>query len=250
MAEVSRQEFAEAVHAALGSVWHLCREVDRLNLALRDELQQEPLRFQSLGGFSSGKKSGDNEDRRVIRNWFGRIYTVGDTQAGEEADGDADEEADDGGDDESTKGHGGRLVSIWPERPFLSVKLVLFDPAASDVIEPEIQYVVLGDWAYGAARLKFPAGAPFTLDREMLRRLLRAVPSAGSTTKGKSIMTGAKVGKPKGDKKKGDRRLSFRCLGAVQTAALYELDSAAALEKLARDIKTHWKAVVAGNAAR
>jgi hypothetical protein len=253
MADVSRQQFTEAVHAALGSLWHLYREVDRLNTALRDTLQREPLRFHSVGGTSSGKGSSD-EDRLVVRNWYGRLYGVEGSDGADDADEDAEpEEESDEGLEEGRPRRRRRPVRIPQDTPLLAVKVVLFDPTSAAPVEPELQYVVIGDWALGTGGAKLPARGAFELEKLMLRRLLKAIPATTPPDAGRRILTRAKVRKAKGMKGvkgKGDRRLGFRCLGDVVAIPLFKCDSAAALDQLVDDVKAYWRKVVIGNGSR
>jgi hypothetical protein len=242
VAEASGRQFTEAVYAAIHSVRHLYREVDRLNWLLRDELQREPDALRSLGGTGFGKRKDD--EHRVIRDWYGRLYSPNGAEEPDEGDEEEvglDEEGDESAeDDHPRKGRG--LVRIQSDQALVAVKVILYDPSNRGPVEPVLQYAVLADWVCGSGVRGSAKAATFEIQKSGLRRVLRALPA--SPPSDRWVFSKAKVRKTKGAKAERDRRLGFRCRGLAKIVPLYELDSAEAIEKLAETIKAHWKATM------
>jgi hypothetical protein len=247
----SRRQFADALAALLDTTRHLVSEVDRLNAHLRETLQTPPLAFRSVGASKMGKASTSDPDQRLVRDWYARLFALrdrGTATRDEEAELDEPEGSDD---DDAADGQRPsrrqRLIRIPVGQPLLVVKVVLRDPVGRANFEPEVQYAILGDWASGHAATRFGPGHTFTLGPVMLRRMLKAVPLRTPGLANQRIMTPARVQRPKGAKnrkKKGDRNLSFRILGAMAGRPLYELDSPETVDRLIAEIRAHWRRVV------
>src|SRR5215471_15261425 len=93
MASVGRRRFAEAVTTTFETVRHLFRTIDRLNVDLRNALEAPPTPLRSAGGTSVGKTSGRRDDeRQVIRAWYGRLHAPGLSRNDEPDDDDSPEE--------------------------------------------------------------------------------------------------------------------------------------------------------------
>ena len=73
MSDITREGFTSAVAATIASVHHLYREVARLNVELREALNEEPGALISVRGSSFGK-SGLNLTRVVIRDAYGVLF--------------------------------------------------------------------------------------------------------------------------------------------------------------------------------
>lgn len=237
---VSREEFAEAVAATIGSVHHFYREVGRLYTALRETLQSEPDPFVPVGGY--GAKPSKDIDRTIVRNWFGQLFEP--NLAGEE------EEEDDVDEDDADEGTTSRRKQapalLYPDHPMLVVKLQLFHSRQEVGFEPELQYAVIGEWACGTNHAGPTKGDAFQIARSMLRRIVKAFDAAAVKQDGQRHTTHAMI-KGKAGSKGVDKRISFRALSTPQRVALYELDSAEALEEAGRSIQRHWNAATSSS---
>lgn len=241
MEDISRSEFAEAVGAAIASVRHFYREVDRLVLTLREALLEEP---DSLGVVRGSTGKGTNvkqQGRLVLRDEYAILFE-GASDLGDEDDEDDDadaEEADDAADNPSGSRKRSTPAELNADQPLLALRLSLATHRHLQTFEPSLQYAVLGDWGLGLAGAK-PAES-FLLKRNMLRRITWILEKGDNS---KRMLTAAQViGKGK-RVKGGDRTLSCRILGGVQTVALYDLDGPKALDDLAVTMKQHWRTVI------
>lgn len=246
MENVSRSEFAESVSAAIASVRHFYREVDRLVVNLREVLLEEPDSLKVVRGSTGKGTSVKQQGRVVLRDEYSILFEPAEDEEGAadaaEDDGDDEEDADEL-EDEVDKPSGSRKRSrpaeLDPDQPLLVLRLSLATQRPSESFEPSLQYAVLGAWGLGLTEAKHPG--PFLLKRNMLRRITWILEKGDSS---KRILTAARViGKGKGAKS-GDRTLSCRILGGVRAVALYDLDQPKALDDLAVAMKEHWRSVL------
>jgi len=248
MSNITREQFASAVDAAISSVYHLYREVDRLIVGLRDTLAEEPSPLAAMRGTSG--KSGRDPTRLVMRNEYGTLF--GPVIADEDVDDDQDdleEETEDEPevDAEAEDGAQGRRkrspVEIMADQPLLAVLVTLYDPQKQVSFEPQIKYGVMNDWTVGDQASK-PGQTILLVGRYMLRRIPRALAASGGVAKSKRLPTRATAkrgaGEKKGAKKGHDRRLSCRLPMGVETVPLYSLDNAEELDRLAKSMKRMW----------
>jgi len=224
MEPMTAGDFAAAVHAAVEGVRHLYRELNRLNLALVEALEAEPSSLSSLLGRGKAEKEG----RTTVRDWYGQLFRSADLEDEDLAE--DDDDAEDDAEDDSTKD--GVLVTLDPDQPLLGVKLIVYDAPRGAEFQPQIAYAVLRDWGIGKAGQKIDA--PFEVKRAMLKKLPRSIDTGGEP---KRIVSAVRVGK---GGKKGDRRLSFKVAGAVQSKPLFDLSGPDSVLSLAAAMKEHW----------
>jgi hypothetical protein len=241
MEGVSRQEFADAVSAAVASVKHFYREVDRLVATLKESLLAEPDPLKVVRGSTGKGTSMKQHGRVVLRDDFSILFepVADDDAAGDEPD---DEDEGEEGDDEEPVATGRRRsapAELDPDQPVLALLLNLATSRPAEAFEPTLQYGVLGEWGIG------PGGAspegPLLLKRYMLKRVAWVLERPDTS---KRMLTHARV-IGKGKKSKGaDRTLSCRIMGGVHTVALYDLDQPKALDDLAEAMRAHWRQVL------
>ena len=249
MSEITRDQFASAVATAISSVYHLYREVDRLMVALREALAEDPNALTPVRGTVMGK-TGRDPGRLVLRYEYGTLFgaVTPDEDDVEEDDEDEGEEADEEG--ESEDGAGGRRKSkpadIAADEPLLAVRVGMYDASKQTAFEPQLEYAVMSDWTIGDA--KSAPGDRFVLQRYMLRRVPRALAMSNGIEKGGRLVTRSAARRVDGAKKgKGkDRRLSCRLPCGVEIVPLYSLDSADQLDQLAQRMKTMWLDAIKG----
>lgn len=240
MANSKRHRFAEGVRETFQTVRDLYRTIDRLNLDLRDALQTPPTPFRALGGTSLGKPQDRSDERQIIRAWYGRIHAPGLPQDNEpEEEGPPDEEADEEG---SPRRRSRRApVTLGTNDRLLATKLVLYEPGNTR-LEPVLRYAVMGGWVVSGKRQAERRAKSFEIPSNMLRRLLTPLPA--SVGGRQLIATRAKIRLPKGTKTgKSGYQLSYRCIGGIKEAPLYDLDSPQRLAALVNAIKRHWSRV-------
>lgn len=251
MTEITREQFASAVSAAISSVHHLYREVDRLMVALRDALAEEPSPLVPVRGISGGK-AGRDPGRLVVRHEYGTLFKpamaddddVDVDDGDEDDDGGGDDDADEGV-DEAEEGSGSRKRTkrrppeIVADQPLLAMRIGMYDASKPATFEPQIEYAVMSDWAVGNASSTRP-GDRFILQRYMLRRVPRALATSIGVAKGGRLVTRAAARRMTGRKKGEDRRLSCRLPCGVEIVPLYSLDSAEKLEQFAQSMKAMW----------
>ena len=230
---ITRAEFQEAVASTLASIHHFYREVGRLYVSLRDSLQAEPNPLVAVGGLAA-RPSRSNE-RANVRNWFGELFEP--RQDDEDA-GDEDLEVDDDEEDEVSTKKKGSPVLLDATRPLLVIKLKLYDPSDAKESEPQLQYAVVGDWARGTGQPKAGQDQPLEMAHHMLRRIIRAF-DASTQERDHRVTTKAMIRSKKGTKSV-DRQVSFRILTKPHSVALFDLDSAGALDSVSREIQDHW----------
>jgi hypothetical protein len=225
------------VTATFENVRHLYRTIDRLNLDLRNALQMPPTPLRAIGGTSLGKMKDRDDERQIIRSWYGRVHVPGVSQDNEpEEEGPADEEPDEEGVPQRKRRS--PPVDIRMNDRLLAIKLVLFE-SGNARFEPVIRYAVIGDWVVSGKHMAERRGKSFAIPRNMLRRLLRPLPSSGAGIE--RIATNAKVRRPKGVKTgKASNQLSYRCFGGIKETPLFHLDSPQRLVALVQAIKRHW----------
>lgn len=242
MDEITREQFASAVSAAISSVHHLYREVDRLIAGLRDTLAEEPSPLTSIRGTLG--KAGRDPGRLVMRNEYGALFkpAAQDEDEGEEDDEDeGEEEADEDAEDAAhrAKSSKARTPDIAADQPLLAMRIGLYDASKPDAFEPQIEYAVMSDWAIGNATAVRP-GDRFLLQRYMLRRIPRALATSAGVPKGGRLVTRSAARRVAGRKKGEDRRLSCRLPCGVEIVPLYSLNSAEKLDGLAHSMKAMW----------
>ncbi|MCC6909121.1 MAG: hypothetical protein IT430_14355 [Phycisphaerales bacterium] len=231
MTDLTREEFAVAVHSTISSVHHLYKEVGRLYVALRDALQAEPVPFVAIGGFPA-KVSRDGS-RTIARSFFGQLFEpslIDDlSQEDEEMEDDEEEEID----EESTPKKGGKTPVQLSGR-LLAVKLKLHDPKR-EKFEPHLQYAVIGDWTVG------PKHDPIRADDWLARYMLRRIIAAFDLDRpDQPTVTRAVVKKSRSRQKAVDRRVSFRVLKSGAPVPLFDLSSLESIDRVAQRIQGIW----------
>ena len=241
MSDITRETFRSAVAATITSVQHLYREVSRLNVELREALNEEPGALIPVRGSSYGKPR-INPTRFVIRDAYGVLFKP--VVSDEEMDAADDEEEEPDTETDSGKSSPVELVA---DQPLLAVRVVLYDPrklGRDDGIEPQIQFGVMSDWKVDSGEAT--DGQQFTLARSMLRRVPLSLGAGIGTGHASRLQTTASVKSVKhvvGAKHKRikkNRKLSCQLPGGVETEPLYSLDSPEELNKLVGRIRTMW----------
>ena len=244
---ITREQFASAVASAISSVHHLYHEVDRLITGLRESLAEEPESLNPIRGTFG--KSGRDQTRLIIRNEYGALFAsmLNDEDGGDENEDDAEDE----GDEVKTNIPVPRVASALPpeiasSQPLLAVRVVMYDPQKQRSFEPQIQYAVMSKWTVGKGI--WTPDQRFLLFKSMLRRIPRALAEGASLSKGARIITKAKVtsvvGSKRGSKRGDERQLGCQLPSGVETVALYSLDAAEELDRLARSMKAMWSKAV------
>jgi hypothetical protein len=239
MSNITREDFASAVAAAISSVQHLYRQVDHLIMSLRDMLAEQPNALIPVRGTLG--KSGRSQSRLVIRHEYGVLFApaiIDEDDDGEEEDEELDENVEDADEDVDNTPRKRPPAEIGADQPLLAIRIAMYDPQKPDSFEPQIQYALMSKWAIG--KTAWTPDQRFVLARYMLRRVPRALASGASTPKGARLVTNAKIRKAVGGKKSDDRRLSCVLPAGVATVPLYMLDSATGLGNLAEQIKAMW----------
>jgi hypothetical protein len=237
---VTREQFASAVSSAISSIHHLYREVDRLVSGLREHLAEEPNSLTMISGtFSKGSR---DQARLIVRNEYGALFgpAISDDEASDEDEEEIDEEGDEAEDEDGSAKRKRTPAQIAADEPLLGVRVVMYDPQKRDSFEPQIQYAIMAEWTAG--KKPYDADQRFVLRRSMLRRVPKAL-GATNLTANMRLSTKAAV-KIAGAKKTDERQLSCRLPAGVRTVALYTLDSAEALDRLAQSIKAMWDKAV------
>jgi hypothetical protein len=210
MSDITREEFAAAVAAAVSSVHHLYREVDRLIVGLRDALAAEPCPLTPVRGTLG--KSGRDQGRFVIRYEYGTLFSAqpSDEEAlGEDEDEEDVEEADE--EEGGPRVHKYKPREIVAGQPLLAVRIVMHDPVKQAALEPQVQYAVMSEWGLGSSAAQ--AGTRFVVARYMLRRIPRAL-GGGGAGQGKRLVTRAAVKRAAGTKG-GSKSTRGRLLSAT-----------------------------------
>src|SRR5438034_442823 len=143
MVSSRRRRFAEGVTATFETIRHLYRAVDRLNLDLRDALQNPPTPFRTVGGTWVGKTKDRDDERQIIRAWYGRVHAPGLSQDSEPEE-DVEEDSDDDG--APSRRRRRPPIAIESGDRLLATKVVLYEPSNTR-FEPVIRYAVIGGWA-------------------------------------------------------------------------------------------------------
>lgn len=146
MGEITREQFAAAVAAAISSVQHLYKEVDKLMAGLREALAEEPEPLAPVKG--TVQSTGKDPSRMIIRNEYGALFQA---SSGEEEDGDADGEEEEAGDDGEGGSVGGKQGSAGfaADEALLAVRVLLHHPRETVSFEPTIDWAILADWNVG-----------------------------------------------------------------------------------------------------
>ncbi len=240
MSTITREEFASAVAAAISSVQHLYREVDRLIVGLRDMLAEEPNSLIPVRGTLF--KLGRDQSRLVIRNEYGSLFAPAiideDDEDTEEEDEEIDENAEEADDDVETGRRKRRPAEIAADQPLLALRIAMYEPQKPDSSEPQIQYAMMSQWTVG--KNTWSPDQRFLLARSMLRRVPRALSMSAGIPQGGRLITRARIKRAASGKKSDDRRLGCVLTSGVEAVPLYSLDSATALRHLAEQMKTMW----------
>jgi hypothetical protein len=227
MSEITREQFAQAVTATLRTVRHLHRELAKVYDELRDALEIEPSMLRQIVSPTDLKNRVRGEMKRP---GLSEVYTA---MFAESLDGDEGEEED--ADDSEKPSR--NVLTLQPDQPVLAVKIMLLDNRSDTGSEPQILYTVLTDWRVGqhGDRPK-----EIKVRRYMTRRIPNIVDPGLVETTRSSVRTRASV---LGGKGQGNRSLYCRVAAPVQSVAIYTLDGAQAVEKLAADILNLWQRV-------
>lgn len=234
MDEAKRQQFAEAVVAAITSVSHLSREVDRLIVELRDRLGEAPHPLSPIRGTLG--KAGKDPGRMSVRHEYGLLFGSPNDEA--EPDDDLDEE--DADQELPRTGKKGK-VELAADEPLLAVRVVLFDPRRPERFEPCVEYAVMRKWRAGDG--PYDTTSRFAVARYMLRRIPKALANAPSDEPGTGLSTRAaakRLGAGKQPTTKGGAKLRVELPVGIKRCPLFSLDSVAALGLLVREIKDTW----------
>jgi hypothetical protein len=245
--DISREQFASAVTAAVSSVHHLYREVNRLIFGLRDLLGEPPESLVPVSGTLA--RSGRDQTRLVVRNEYGVLFTrlVSDDEDSDEADED-DEDLEEDSDEEDTRARKRTPAEIAADQFLLGVRIALYDPQKKESFEPHVAFGVMEEWAVGGQA--FAPDQRFLLARYMLRRIPKVLAGAETLSKGARLQTAAAVKSAGGAKRAAGRRLSCRLPIGVETVPLYSLNSADELDRLAQRMKDMWTSAVTAAAGR
>ncbi len=242
MNDVTPQQFAESVRAAIGTVRHFYTQIDRLNTALRDALVCDPDRLTVLGGLPPKPEMESNF--RVIRYDYGLVYHGGVCDDEDDVDeGPGGDDPLEDGDDGETPQKKARTIDLFPHQPVLPVRILLYHPRRPDELEPQIVYAALTDWRRGTKQAKPKECEAFRIKRYMVARLVRIIHHRMSDTPvGERLESKATVvGRGHGGSRDADRALSARLCGPVRSVKLYDLDGSGAVDELATQIKAYWR---------
>lgn len=253
MSDITREQFASAVAAAISSVHHVYRALDRLMLELRQSLAEPPTPLAHMPG-TGGGKSGRDPGRLVLRHEYGTLFKGGlgdedDVEEDEDEEEDEEELEHEGEDDEAEHPKRKRgSPSIAADKPLMALRIAMYDPHTQEAFEPHIAYAVMADWAIKG--LKTEPGQQFGLPRYMLRRIPRALATA-DRKKGAQVVTPAKVKRlPRAKKSQGnDGRLTCRLPMGVEIVPLYNLEEPAAVFELADGMKKMWVEAIGNSRA-
>ena len=243
MSDITREQFAAAVAAAVSSVQHLYRALDRLMLELREALAESPHQLAAIPGMQ-GKSGRSGGGRLVLRDEYGTLFRPVTSESDLDVDDEAEsDEGDDDDDDDDESGAPRRGISpaIAANECLLGLRIAMFDPRRPTSFEPHIAYAAMSEWRMGNAAPV--ADQQFLLARHMLRRITRSLATA-EPRKGALLTTTAQVKRVAGTKKgKGlARHLSCRLPTGVETVPLYALEEPAAVVTLAEKMKEMWAA--------
>jgi len=231
-------QFASAVASTIQGVAHLYRELDHLNQSLLQSLAAAPDPLRFLIGTPLEPSNRDELDRH-IRDQYHFLLEPGEP-VGEELDG----AADGGDDDDDNGGENGRRMThkatIDPATPYLAVSVILHDPVRP-VQEPHIRYLVLRDCAVGAGAKAPPQrDTPIVIARHLAVRALRKLDLAGEHDPQRRILTAAKAQGRGG--RHAESLISVRVPLPPKTKPLFELEGIESIDRLAQDMKAHWRA--------
>jgi hypothetical protein len=244
MNELTSEQFNAAVAAAISGIEHLYRETDLLIVRLREELADDPEPLTLKRG-TLGKSGKEGSKRVVVRYEYGALF---EPATDDQDDGEDDEDGgEDDAPDEATAIGGRRKRKRSPHeivasQPLLAVRIAMYDPHKLASFEPQVQFAVMSDWALGNS----PAGPDerYRLQSYMLRRVSRALADRVGVSKGLRIRTTAAARRSTGPQKGEDRKLSCSLPAGVEAVPLYSMDSAEALETLAKRMKEMWTSVI------
>lgn len=252
MGDLTQEQFQKAVAAAIAGVEHLYREVDLLIARLREELAEEPEPLTVKRG-TLGKAGREDSKRLVVRYEYGALFepAVDDDDDDDDGDGELDDDdsaAEDDDDDEvasrATRKGKKQPHEIVAGQPLLAVRIAMFDPRKRSTFEPHIQFAVMSDWALGDAPAQ--ADERFRLQAYMLKRVARTLADRTGPPSAQRVRTGAAARSSAGAIKGKSRKLTCLLPAGVKAVALYSINSADALEKLAGEMKDMWTSVTGG----
>jgi len=240
MSEVTREQFAAAVVAAVSSVQHLYRALDRLMLELREALAEPPHPLTAVPGML-GKSARDSAGRLVLRYEYGTLFRLATAEADLEGDDDADPDDDDEDDEDGAPARGRISPAIGAGECLLGLRVAMFDARQQASFEPHLAYAAMTDWRMGTQAPD--VDQQLVLARHMLRRITRALANP-DRKKGTLLTTTAQVKRVEGSKKgKGpDRRLACRVPMGIEIVPLYSLEEPASVFSLAEQMKEMWAA--------
>lgn len=249
MNTITREEFAAAVAAAISSLHHVYREVDRLLVGIREGLAEDPEPLMAVRG--TFQKSGRDPGRLIVRNEYGALFqaAIEDTEDADEDDDDRQEDEEPQEDDAAVDDEGEsrrrkrKPAEIASGQPLLAIRVAMYDPREPDGFEPQLQYAAMTDWSIGSG-MKAKDDQPFVLARYMLRRIPKSLHDGARVAKGGRLSTRAVVKPSAGAKKGMDRRLTCRLPMGIETQPLYSLAGAQELDLLVDRIKEMWGAAL------
>jgi len=229
MADITREQFAEAVNAAMKTVKHLQRELAKLYESLRDELGagDDPLRELVSPTGLRVRAHGDNKRPGLSAEYGCLLVSHNSTDAEDENDSEVDDESE---------ASDSKAVVFAASEPVLAMRIVLTNDndSDSDPFEPQIVFAILGNWGVGKSDVKSQADEVLQLRRYMARRIPRILTPGDEAAK--RLRTAAAVI----GRRKGDRRLTCTLRTAVQSVPIFELDDLSAVERFAGDVKSLW----------
>ena len=227
MADITREQFAEAVSAAMKTVKHLQRELAKLYESLRDELGTgaEPLRELISPTGLRVRVRGDNKRPGLSAEYSSLFVSRESADVESETDSDTYDESE---------GSDSKAVVLVATRPVLAMRIVLTDDSDTDSFEPQILYAILDDWGVGESDKKPQTDDVLQLRRYMTRRIPQVL-NAGDEPPKRLRTTAAVIGR-----RKGDRRLTCNLRTPVASVPIFELDGLAAVEQFAADVKAVW----------
>ncbi len=241
MDNVTPEQFAESVRAAITTVNQFYGQIDRLNSLLKAALTSGEGRFTVLGGIPP--QPGKRRDARVIRYDYGCLYHVDTSESdeGDDYEGALDEDLD--ADEEHKKPRATKhSIEIFPDQQVLAVRTVLIDPIRLQELEPQILYVGMTNWRCGSRKTTPKEGQPFRLKRYMVSRVLRAFDHRSDHGSGQRLSTKAiAMGGRNSGSSKPDSQLNCQLLSEVQSVRLYDLEGSGAIEELAADTRSYWQ---------
>jgi len=227
MADITREQFSEAVNAAMRTIKHLQRELAKLYESLRDELGAGDDALRELIPPTGLRVRADGDSKRPgLSAEYGILFV---SREGVDVEGDTDSDADD-----ESEASDSKAVVFTATKPLLAMRILLTNESDSDPVEPQILYAILGDWGVGESDKKPRADEVLQLRRYMARRIPQLLTIGDGPAK--RLRTRASVI----GRRKGDRRLTCTLLTEVTSVPIFELDDLAAVENFSGNVKKLW----------